>query len=395
MNMELSEALVTCPNCERRFPLSTALRESIETQIEQRIELQYAERREFDEKEIQQRLADTAATAAGKAREDLSMELESMRVAASDYRLTITNLQASELAQRKRARDLEEREKSVALEVERQVDEQLVLVEEAAGKRVAEQYRLKDAEKDKQISDVRRQLEEAHRKAEQVSQQLQGEVAELDLEEQLRRAFPQDQFESVSTGQRGADVLQRVVDSRGQVCGTIIWERKNAKNFSDTWIPKLREDQRESHADVAVLVTAKLPKDVHSFGPKGRVWIASPMVVVALAHALRSGLLEIARARIVAEGVTGKQTALTEYINGTEFRQRIEAMLDPILALIEDLERECRATELTWARRRKRQEQIIRSIGGLWGDISGIMGTLPAPASLKLPAAADSSEAAA
>jgi hypothetical protein len=97
----------------------------------------------------------------------------------------------------------------------------------------------------------------------------------------------------------------------------------------------------------------------------------------------------------VAEGVTGKQTALTEYINGTEFRQRIEAMLDPILALIEDLERECRATELTWARRRKRQEQIIRSIGGLWGDISGIMGTLPAPASLKLPAAADSSEAAA
>jgi hypothetical protein len=257
--------------------------------------------------------------------------------------------------------------------------------EERILKRAAEQHRLTDAAKDKQLADVRRQLEEAQRKAQQSSQQMQGEVAELDLESQLRHAFPLDQFETIGTGQRGADLLQRVVDQSGRTCGSIIWERKNAKNFSDAWIPKLRADQRESRADVAVLITARLPKDICSFGPQGRVWVASPLVAVPLGHALRSGLLEIANVRILTEGHISKQAALTEYVSSTQFRQRIEAMLDPTLALIEDFERERRSTETAWARRQKLQEQIIRSIGGLSGDFSGIMGILPMPHRLQLP----------
>src|SRR5881396_1218593 len=130
----------------------------------------------------------------------------------------------------------------VTLEVERRVDAAVKAAETAATERALEQHRFKDAEKDKQLADVRHQLEEANRKAQQGSQQTQGEVAEQDLEAQLHQAFPLEKFETVATGQRGADVLQRVVDQRGQVCGTIIWERKNAKNFSETWIPKLRED---------------------------------------------------------------------------------------------------------------------------------------------------------
>jgi hypothetical protein len=256
--------------------------------------------------------------------------------------------------------------------------------EERILKRAAEQHRLRDAAKDKQLADVRRQLEEAQRKAQQSSQQLQGEVAELDLESQLRHAFPLDQFETIATGQRGADLLQRVVDQSGRICGSIIWERKNAKNFSDTWIPKLREDQRESRADAAVLITGRLPKDICPFGLQGRVWVASPLVAVPLAHALRVTLLEIARIRILTEGHASKQVALTEYVSSNEFRQRLEAMLEPTSALIEDFERERRSVEAAWARRQKLHQQITRSISRLFGDISGIMGTLLMPPRLQL-----------
>src|SRR5207249_1974338 len=159
-----------------------------------------------------------------------------------------------ELEQRKRARELEAREKALALDVERQVDARSKAVEEDAAKRVQDQHRLKDAEKDKLINDLKRQLEEAIRKVQQGSQQVQGEVAELDLEQQLRQGFPKDEIEPVANGQRGADVLQRVVDQHGKVCGTIMWERKNARNFSDAWVPKLREDQRASRAEIAVVV---------------------------------------------------------------------------------------------------------------------------------------------
>src|SRR5262249_48287155 len=131
-----------------------------------------------------------------------------------------------------------------------------------------EQQRLKDLEKDKVIGDLRRQLEDAVRKAQQGSQQIQGEVAELDLEHQLRQAFPRDEFEVVSTGQRGADIVQRVMDPHGLV-GTITYEVKNTKNFMEGWIPKLREDQRAKGAELAVLVSAMLPKDITTFANRG------------------------------------------------------------------------------------------------------------------------------
>jgi hypothetical protein len=234
------------------------------------------------------------------------------------------------------------------------------------------------------------------RKLQQGSQQRQGEVAESDLEAQLRQAFPLDRFEAIATGLRGADILQRVVDQGGHLCGTIIWERKNAKNFSDTWIPKLRDDQRAARAELAVLVSTTLPRDVTTvFGQYGGVWVAAPAAAVPLAGALRHELLETSRTRIVAEGQAGKQTALLAYVSGTEFRQRVEAVLDPIIGMIDDLERERRAIETHWARRRQRHEQIMRAMVGMWGDVSGIIGTLSAPKQLQLPTAAGSDKEAA
>lgn len=395
MGTQAVEPVVACPKCQYRFPLSRALTGPIEAQVAQRLQAEYEERDRRREEEVRRRVVEAAARATEKAKTNQDVELKALREQVTEQHAAIAKLQDAELAHRKRARELQEREQELKLEIERQVEARVKDVEETVTKRALEQHRLKDAEKDKQLADVRRQLEEANRKAQQGSQQLQGEVAELDLEAQLRQTFPLDQFEAVATGQRGADVLQRVVDKRGQVCGTIIWERKNAKNFSESWVPKLREDQRDSRAELAVLVTPNVPKDVNVFGPHGGVWVVTPGAMGPLGQALRAGLLEVERTRAAAEGQAGKQAALIEYVSGTEFRLRVEAMLDPVLAMMDDFEKERRATETNWARRQKRHEQIVRGVSGLWGDISGILGTLPAPKQLQLPAGEEADKEAA
>src|SRR5205823_13134263 len=155
----------------------------------------------------------------------------------------------------------------------------------------------KDQEKDRQLEDLRKQLAEAHRRAEQGSQQRQGEVLELDLEERLHDAFPDDRVEPVAKGARGGDLFQAVHDARGQACGTILWEAKNTKIFSETWLPKLRADQRDRNADVAVLVTVALPKDIPHFAQRGGIWVTGLSTWLPLGAALRAGLIETARAR--------------------------------------------------------------------------------------------------
>jgi hypothetical protein len=387
MSSQVAEPVVVCPKCKQQFPLSKALTGPIEAQVAQRLQGEYDKRERQREQDVERRVAEAAAQEAKKAKAQQATEVKALRDQVTEQNEAIAKLQAEEVAQRKRARDIEAREKALALETERRVDAALKAAVAAATEQALEQHRLKDAEKDKQLADVRHQLEEAQRKAQQGSQQIQGEVAELDLESQLRQAFPQDQFEAVASGQRGADILQRVVDQRGSVAGTIIWERKNAKHFAETWLPKLREDQRANHADIAVLVPTTLPSDIRVFGQRQGVWIAASTVVNSLAIALRSGLLAVSHARVVADGQVGKQTALVEYVGGVEFRQRVESVLEPVVALADDLEKEKRSLESAWARREKRHEQIVRGAAGLWGDVSGIVGTLAPPKQLQLPPA--------
>jgi hypothetical protein len=180
----------------------------------------------------------------------------------------------------------------------------------------------------------------------------------------------------VANGQKGADIVHKVMDDQGLV-GTILYEVKNTKAFSEGWIQKLREDQRAKGAEIAVLMSSVLPREIGTFASRGGVWVTSCAACLPLAMALRWGLLEAARIRVVAENQAGKQADLLTYCGGTEFRQRIEAILDPVLALVEDLDKERQATETLWSRRRKRHEQIARGIAGLYGDVSAILGTLP------------------
>lgn len=379
-----AETVVECPECHSRFLLSKALTGPIEAQIARRLEEGFQQREQQRARDFEQRVSQEAAKAAEKVAKAHVIEISALEEQVAEQRSTLCKMQEQELLLRKHTRELETRESEMMLQIERQVDERTKTIEDETRARLAEHHRLKELEKDKQLADLRHQLEEATRRAQLGSQQLQGYVAESDIDLQLRRAFPQDSIDGVSTGQRGADIVQKVVNAAGGTCGAILYEVKNTKSFSEGWLPKLRDDQRSLGAEVAVLVTTTLPKDVSTFAQRDGVWVTGTATWLPLAYALRAGLVEAARARVVANGQSEKQASLLAYCGGTEFRQRVEALIEALLALIDDLNKERRGIEASWARRAKNHERLLRAIAGMYGDVGGIIGTLPQITRLEL-----------
>ena len=254
------------------------------------------------------------------------------------------------------------------------MNESLATTKEQGRREAEDELRLKLTEKDQTIESMRRQLEDAQRKAEQGSQQLQGEALELTLESLLASRFPYDLIEPVPKGEHGGDVLQRVRSPHGLLCGTILWESKNTKAWSDTWLAKLRDDQRTAKAEVAVLVSHVLPKDMETFSQIDGVWITHPRAAYPVAFVLRQTLIEVAASRQIAVGQQTKTELLYQYLTGTEFRQRVEAIIDAFTAMRDDLDRERKALLKQWAKREKQIEQVIHATSGMWGDLQGIVG---------------------
>ncbi len=244
----------------------------------------------------------------------------------------------------------------------------------------------KDAEKEKQLTDMKKQIEELKRKAEQGSQQLQGEVLELELESILQREFPFDKIEPVAKGTRGGDVMHCVHTQTGRLCGAILWETKRTKIWSDGWIQKLKDDQREAKADIAVIVSEALPKGFHHFRQMGSVWITDFNSVIGLALALRMSLMEVAKAREALVGKNEKMELVYNYLTSHEFRNRIEAIVESFKAMQGDLLSEKIAMEKVWARREKQISRIVVNMSGMYGDIEGLSGaSLPSVKMLELP----------
>jgi hypothetical protein len=240
---------------------------------------------------------------------------------------------------------------------------------------------------------MRRQIEDLKRKAEQGSQQLQGEASEGELETTLRASFPWDEITPVSQGVRGADIHQQIFDARGVRGGSILWECKNAKNWSESWVAKLREDQRALRADVAVLVTTSLPRGCSRFTTIDGVLITDFACAVPLAAVLRANLLQLAQARVAAVHKDQKLELLYRYLSGIEFRQRVEAIVEAFERMREDLEQERRAAERQWAKRTKQIESVTFNISGMYGDLQGLVPALPSIASLEAARDAEPAEA--
>jgi len=279
---------------------------------------------------------------------------------------------------------LREKDEMRDIEMKKKLMESEETIRSEARRKAEEEHQLKDTEKEKLINDLKKSLEDAQKKATQGSQQTQGESLELTLETKLKAEFPNDEIEEVKKGARGADITQLVIDKLNRKCGSILWESKNAK-WSDTWIEKLKEDQRQAKADLAVLVTVNLPEGINTFNFIKGVWICGWTSFIPLALALRFNLINIYFEKQNAQGVDEKMKVLYEYLTGNEFKHRVEGIVEAFGTLQDDIEREKRWFSSKWARQEKEIRKVIDHTHGMYGDLQGVTGrALPEIKSLEL-----------
>ena len=274
----------------------------------------------------------------------------------------------------KKQRELDDAKRELELTVAKRVQAELSEVRTQAKREGEEGLKLKVLEKEEQIASMQRQIEELRRKAEQGSQQLQGEAQELELESLLRIKFARDTIDPVPKGEFGGDVLHRVIGPLGQLCGTILWESKRTKNWSDGWLPKLRDDQRAAKAEIALLVTQVLPKGVEAFDFIDGVWVTESRCAITVAIALRQSLVELATARQAGEGQKTKMELVYQYLTGPRFRHRVEAIVEKFEDMQSDLDKERKTMTRLWAKREEQIKGVIETTVGMYGDLQGIAG---------------------
>jgi len=315
-----------------------------------------------------------AATERENILKELSPEMEAERAKAKELQQRLDTAQRAELQLRREKEAIDQRTKNLELEIARKVDEQRKAIHEQASKDADEAARLKIAERDKTISDMQIKLEEAQRKATQGSQQLQGEVFELDFESTLRQLFPQDTIEPVKTSSRGGDILQRVLGQMTRPIAIIFWEIKRAQAWGGDWTTKAKQDAAEATAEVALIVSEALPKGIQGFGYQDGVRCVRPSHAVMLGLAIRQGVISTADARQGSLGRETKKDRLYDYMIGPEFRATTEGIALPFQELYEELAAEKRSTQARWKRQEKRLERVLTNIASLQGDLQGIAG---------------------
>jgi hypothetical protein len=342
----------------------------------QTFELEKARQIENERAKIREEAQKTAEQQTAAAIRELQEKL-------STKEQLLTQAQQTELKLRQERIEFEEQKKAFELEVARRADQ----VRACVAKEKDEEFRLKEAEAARKMEEMKRQIDDLRRKAEQGSQQTQGEVLELDLESALQRCFGDDEVIAVPAGAHGGDLLQTVRDDLGRACGVIIWESKRTKNWSESWLTKLKDDQLRAKAQLAVLVSTALPRELASFQCRENVWVTPPALAVPLAAALRLVLIETAAAKRAVEGRQDKMSVVYDYLSGPEFRGRITAIVEAFSAMRDDLESEKRAMYKIWAKREKQIERVVVNTVGMHGDLQGIIGhSLPSIELLELDA---------
>jgi len=383
----MADSTIACPSCGKKIPLTRALRSEVETSLRAEFDARERELQQAHERQLEADRDRVEHEAAARAERALAGRLSDLTEQLAEQKQALDEARRVELAMRKRERELEREQADLQVTVARTLAAERTTLIRDAEARLADAHRLKDAEKERQLADMRRQIEDLKRKAEQGSQQLQGEAGESELESTLRTAFPADEITGMAQGMRGADLHQVVLDGRGARRGSILWECKNARHWSDGWIAKLKTDQRALRADVAILVTAALPKDCRRFTLVDGVLVTDFTCAAALAAVVRANLLELAHARHAAIHQHGTLELLQRYLSGVEFRQRVEGIVEAFTAMRADLEQERRAAERAWARRAKQIDAVTLNVSGFYGDLQGLLPSLPPIGLLELPGA--------
>jgi hypothetical protein len=323
---------------------------------------------ELERKRMQQDAANQQRKAASQ-QEDLIQSLKrDAEDAKEDNKKLRTDLSElmKTLSAEKRARE------NAELEANKKLAASEDKIREEVLKNADEKYRLRALEQEKKIADMQKSLDEAQRKAAQGSQQNQGEVLELDLENRLREEFPLDEINEVKKGQRGADLTQIVKNRTMTSCGILLWETKNGK-WQPAWVPKFKQDIREANANIGVIVSQEIPVDYGDMKHlEANVWVVKPRLAPVLAVALRATILQVDAANRNNEGKDVKMEALYQFLVGPEFRHRIEAIVENYGMLQVEIEKEKRSAALRWAHQEKSIRAVIDNTIGMYGDLQGI-----------------------
>lgn len=402
----MTEPTITCPNCRteiklteslagplveqtrREFAQRLAAKDQLVTQAQELVateKVRLEQERQGIEATVAKRLDEErkqiAIEEAARAKRQVALDVEGKDrqlaeltelLQAREAKLAEAQAQEAELLKKQRALDDEKRE--LELSVQKQVNEALESVRARAKHDAEEALALKVKEGETRIASMQQTIEELKRKAEQGSQQLQGEAQELVLEDALRARFPFDILEPVGKGEFGGDVLQRVVNTNGQICGSILWESKRTRAWSDGWLTKLKGDQRRAGADLALIVSQTMPKGLETFDQIDGVWVTGSKCAMAVAGALRESLVLMASVKAAGEGQQTKSALMYDYLTGSRFRHRIEAVVDRFTELQQDLASERKATMKRWAKREQQHHAVLDSMSGLYGDLQGIAG---------------------
>ncbi|MCQ2888586.1 DUF2130 domain-containing protein [Helicobacter pylori] len=271
-------------------------------------------------------------------------------------------------------RENNEAESRLKAENEKKLNEKLDLEREKIEKALHEKNELKFKQQEEQLEMLRNELKNAQRKAELSSQQLQGEVQELAIEEFLRQKFPLDSIEEIKKGQRGGDCIQVVHTREFQNCGKIYYESKRTKEFQKAWVEKLKSDMREIGADVGVIVSEALPKEMERMGLFEGVWVCSFEEFKGLSAVLREGVIQVSLAKKSQENKGDKMDLLYHYLTSSEFSMQVNAIIEGFEQLRADLESEKRAMARIWKSREKQMEKVFEGTINMYGSIKGIAG---------------------
>ena len=396
---------ISCPNCKHAFSINSAIASDIEKSLSEKLKNDYRqimtdwqkkETEKFEQKEQQReaelkRKEQELAESIEKQRKNLTDEIQERlkrENMASIESLTKQLDNQTDMISSLRKKEIDFLEKEQALKDERdrmeldkkqfefQIQDQ---IKERLSRDFEIKYDLIIKEKEKQLEDQKKLAAEMQRKAEQGSMQLQGEVQEMGLEEMLKNTFIYDEISEVGKGIRGADVIQTVKNDLGQICGKIIYESKRTQNFGGEWIEKLKDDQRQIGAEIAVLVTQTMPRDMERFGEKEGVWVCDYLEMRGLVFVLRKILIQTQTAKAANENKTDKMSLLYSFLTSNQFRQQMEAIVESFTSMKSDLDKERRAMQRIWKEREMQMEKVIGSTIDMYGSIRGIVGNAIAP----------------
>lgn len=397
----IMENKIKCPNCGHQFEATDAIRDEVQRELNVKAkDWQLKKEEEYKKKEEE---------IARKHQEEMLKQKQQMeemirKNVAADYELQLKLLKENNEKNEIKLKESREKEleflrketelKNKAAELEIEVQKKLMAgreeISQTIRKQEAEKNEMKQKEYEKKMEDQRKMIEEMQRKIEQGSMQMQGEVMELALEDLLKGEFRFDIIEEVKKGATGADVIQTVVNSSQQICGKIIYESKRTKTFSDSWIEKLKNDQREEGAALAVLVTEVMPKEMTRFGNKEGVWICNFQDAKSLIHILREMIVREYSLRSAEENKGDKMSLLYQYITSEEFRHRVEAIVEAFSSMKNDIESERRLFTKRWKEREKQIEIVMNNTINMYGSVKGIAGNAVGNVkSLELPEISD------